>query len=67
MTMLKELGAEVVGMFVGDLWLSLALLGLVALCAALIHLANLDPLLGGGCLLVGCLGLLVSAVLRAAH
>lgn len=67
MTVLKELGAEVVGMFVGDLWLSLTLLGLVALCAALIHLASLDPLLGGGCLLVCCLGLLVSSILRAAH
>jgi hypothetical protein len=67
MTLLKDFTAELVGMFVGDVPLTLALLGLVAIAAALIHLVGVEPLAAGALLLVGCLVLLVSAVQRGSR
>ncbi len=67
MTMLKEIIAELIGMFMGDARLTLAVLALVASVAALIKLAGADPLGAGGVLLVGCLGLLIENVYRSAR
>jgi len=67
MTMLKEMIAELIGMFVSDARLTLAILVLVACAAALINLARTDPLGAGGLLLVGCLGLLIENVHRSAR
>ena len=64
MTLLKEFLAELVGMFVGDVPLTLALLGLVAISAALIHLIGVEPLIVGAVLLVGCVVLLFVSVQR---
>lgn len=55
MTILKDVFAELFGMFVGDARLSAAILVVVALAAGLIHLAGASPLIGGGVLLAGCL------------
>ena len=66
MTMLKEIGAELVGMFVGDGQLSLAVVAIVA-AAALIHLGGIDPLSAGGFLLVGCPVVLIESVRRSAR
>ena len=52
-------------MFVGDAWLSLATLTVVASAALVIGPLGLDPLLGGAVLLFGCLAVLVASVLRA--
>ena len=67
MTMLKEIIAEVIGMFMGDARLTLAILAIVAGAAALIKLAGVDPLGAGSLLLVGCLGLLIENVHRSAR
>jgi hypothetical protein len=67
MTMLKEIFAELIGMFMGDARLSLAVLALVAGAAALIKLADVDPLGAGGLLLIGCLGVLIENVYRSAR
>ena len=67
MTMLKEVIAELIGMFMGDARLTLAVLALVAGVAALIKLAGVDPLGAGGFLLIGCLGLLIENVHRSAR
>jgi len=67
MTMLKEIGAELVGMFVGDGQLSLAVVAIVAAAAALIHLGGIDPLSAGGFLLVGCPVVLIESVRRSAR
>jgi hypothetical protein len=67
MTMLKEIIAELIGMFIGDARLTLAVLALVASVAALIKLADVDPLAAGVVLLVGCLGLLIENVHRSAR
>jgi uncharacterized membrane protein YqjE len=63
-SMLKEFIAEIAGMFVGDLPLALALLGLVAVSGMLVEVVGIDPLIAGAVLLVGCLLLLVACVLR---
>jgi hypothetical protein len=65
--MLKEIIAELIGMFMGDARLTLAVLALVVSAAALIKIAGADPLGAGGVLLVGCLGLLIENVHRSAR
>ena len=65
MSILREVFAELFGMFVADARLTVAILCVVAVAAALIRLAGMAPLLGGGVLLAGCLGVLISAVLSA--
>lgn len=67
MTILKDVLAELIGMFAADARLSAAVLVVVALSAALIDLAGVEPLLGGGLLLAGCLLLVVGSVRRAAR
>jgi hypothetical protein len=67
MTILKEVVAELIGMFVGDIRVTLAILVVVAAAAALIDLAGVDPLLGGGVLLCGCLAILIAGVTLAAR
>jgi hypothetical protein len=67
MTLLKEFIAEFVGMFVGNVPLTLALLGLVAISAALIHLVGVEPVIAGAVLVVGCLVLLITSVQRGSR
>lgn len=66
MTLLRDVSAELIGMFVGDAGLSAAVLAVVALAAGLIEVGHVLPLVGGGVLLAGCLAVLVGAVRRAA-
>ena len=44
MTMLKELAAELIGMFVAEKWLTLTVLALVAVAGWLVDFTGLDPL-----------------------
>jgi len=67
MTILRDVLAELFGMFVGDARLTAALLAVVGIATALIHIADAPPLIGGGVLLVGCLVVLAGAVMRAAR
>jgi hypothetical protein len=67
MTMLKELAAELVGMFVGEMRLTISLLAIVAIAAILVDVIGVAPLLGGATLLLGCVVLLVESVLRGAR
>ena len=67
MIMLKEIVGEIAGMFAADLRLSLAILGIVALAAALVAVPALHPLIGGGVLLVGCSLVLVTSVARSSR
>jgi hypothetical protein len=66
MTILKDVIAELFGMFVGDARLTAAILMVVAIAASLVGLAGISPLIAGGVLLAGCLAVLIGAVLRAA-
>jgi hypothetical protein len=53
-------------MFVGDSRLTLAILAVIAVAAA-ICLSGADPLIGGAALLAGSLAVLVDNVRRGAH
>jgi hypothetical protein len=66
MTILKDVLAELVSMFLGDANLSASILVVVAAAAGLIDLTGLHPLVGGSVLLVGCLAAVAIAVLATA-
>jgi hypothetical protein len=67
MTMLKEVVAELIGMFVAEKWLTIAVLTIVAIAGWLIDFTALDPLVGGTVVLFGCMVLLVESVYRSAR
>ena len=67
MTLLKELAAELVGMFAGEKRLTLAVLAVVAAAGCLIDFTSLNELFGGAVLLFGCVLLLIENVCRAAR
>jgi hypothetical protein len=64
MSLLKEVGAELIGMFFGDARLTIALLLLIAVAGALIELTGIDPLVGGIVLILGCPALLIANLRR---
>jgi hypothetical protein len=67
MTIIAELSKELFGMFVADAKLTLAMLLLVAAVAGLIGGLGVEPLLGGGILLMGILAILVFSAAREAR
>ena len=67
MTIVRDVLDALVGMFLGDARLSAAILAVVAVAAGLIDLAPVNPLIGGGVLLFGCLAVVVATVWRAAR
>jgi len=67
MSILKDVLAELLGMFVADARLTVAILCVVALTAGLIDLAGAAPLIAGILLVAGNLAVLITAVLRAAR
>ena len=64
MRLLREVIVELVGMFVGDAWLSLGIIALIALAGALIDFAHVAPAIGAAVLVVGCPLLLIENVRR---
>jgi hypothetical protein len=64
MSLLKEVAAELIGMFFGDAWMTLTVLLIVAVAGGLIELAGIDPLVGGIVLALGCPALLIASVRR---
>jgi hypothetical protein len=66
-TMLKELTVELIGMFVAEKRLAIAVLAIAAVAGSLVDFAGLNPLVGGAVLLFGCLILLIESVCRAAR
>jgi hypothetical protein len=67
MTVLKEVVAELIGMFVGEKRLTIAALTVVTIAGCLVDFTGLDPLVGGTVLLFGCLILLIESVCRSAR
>jgi len=67
MIMLKELAAELIGMFIGDKRLTISILAIVAAVGSLVDFIGLHPLVGGSALLFGCLILLIDSVCRSAR
>jgi hypothetical protein len=66
MTLLKEIGTELVAMFVGDARLAACVLALIAGVGLLVHVAGIGPLAAGSVLVLGCLAILFESVHRGA-
>jgi len=64
MTLLKDVAHEIAGMFAGDTGLAVVVVALVAATGGAIEWARLEPLIGGGALLLGSLLALVLSVVR---
>jgi hypothetical protein len=64
MSILKEVAAELLSMFVADARQTVATLLLVAAVAALILALQADPLLGGAILFLGCIVIVIEAAVR---
>jgi len=67
MTILREVLSELVGMFVADLRLTVAILTLIAVTAALAGPLGAGGAVSGAVLLAGSLALVVATVLMAAR
>ena len=67
MTVLKEVAAELIGMFVAEKRLTLAGLGVVTVAGCLVNFTDLNPLVGGTVVLLGCVILLIENVWRSAR
>jgi hypothetical protein len=65
MNLLKEVAAELVGMFFGDTRMTLTVLIVVAASGALVTLTGVDPLVGGAILALGCPVLLMANLHRS--
>ena len=65
MNLLKEVAAELVGMFFGDTRMTLTVLIVVAASGALVTLTGVDPLVGGAILALGCPVLLLANLHRS--
>jgi hypothetical protein len=67
MKVLMKVFIELVGLFVDDGWLALAIIGVVAATALVAALAPHGPVAAGIVLLVGCPGVLFGNVMRTRH
>ena len=67
MSIISEVAKELLGMFLADASLTTTTLVLVAIVAGLFLTLRVEPLLGEGVLLRGCLATLVKAVAREAR
>ena len=66
MTVLKEVVAELITMFVAESRLTIAILGVVTVAGCVANFTDLDPLVAGTMMLLGCLILLIESVWRSA-
>lgn len=67
MSLLREIAAELLKMFLADARLTGAVLLLVGAVALLVDFGGRDPLLGGAGLLAGCLLILAATTAAAAR
>ena len=67
MRLISAILSELFSLFVDDGSLALQVMGLIAAVAALVKLAGLAPLWGGGLLLLGCLAILALSLARMAR
>jgi hypothetical protein len=65
MTMLRDIAAELIGMFLGDRGLALALLVVIGAAALVSGVGEAGSVLAGGLLALGCPLLLIENVIRA--
>jgi hypothetical protein len=66
MSIVADVCKELLGMFLADARLTMAILFLVATVATLVVVLRVGPLLGGVVLVLGCLAILVETARREA-
>lgn len=66
MSVLRMIWKSLIGLFVDDEFLAIAIVLVVALASGLILLVGVPPLVGGGFLLLGCVAALALGVRRTA-
>jgi hypothetical protein len=66
MKLLRTMGGEIVGLFLDDEFLAVAALIVVCTAAVLVKAIDIKPVVGGGALLGGCVGVLLMSVWRTA-
>ena len=67
MSIIGDVFKELFSMFLADARLTFATLFLVAIVGGLVHGLEVEPLLAGTVLLLGCLGILVGTTSREAR
>ena len=67
MTMIRGFVSGLVGLFIDDGSLALAILSLIAIATVAVKAGWLAPLAGGLLLLAGCIALILESVYRAAR
>jgi hypothetical protein len=67
MSTLRQIFREVIGLFVDDGSLALAIIAVVLFAATVAAIAPDDPLAAGGVLVLGCLGVLATNISRGAR
>ena len=67
MTAIRGILSGLVGLFIDDGSLALAILGLIAIATVAVKTGWLPPLAGGLLLLAGCIALILESVYRAAR
>ena len=65
MNILREVGGELLKMFVGDGWLAAGVVAVVSAAGLLTRLGGVPPLIGGAILFLGCIAVLVISVALA--
>ncbi len=63
MTILRDVLGGLVKMFVGDAWLSLGILAVVAVAALVAQSRAVTSIVGGAALLLGCIGVLLASLM----
>ena len=62
MSILREVAAGLLKMFVGDAWLTIGILSVVSLTTLLTGSGAVDPLLAGALLFLGCIAVLIGSI-----
>jgi hypothetical protein len=67
MNRLRAAAREILGLFIEDSFLAIALLLWLAACGLLMPRSGIDPRIGGVLIFAGCAAILVSSTAKAAH
>jgi hypothetical protein len=67
MNRLAAAAREVLGLFIEDSFLAIAILLWLAACGLLVPRSSFDPRIGGVLIFAGCAAILVSSTAKAAH
>ena len=62
MSIVRDVAAGLLKMFVGDAWLTVGILTVVSLTGLLTTSGAVQPLLGGAILFLGCIAVLLASV-----